>query len=86
MVAGDRFLAARAAGVLVMCVVATLTTPRLIHWFWVGPGTEWGRAHVRWAIVGSAAVVLLLGLSSDPARRAIRQPMNRRAGSTRLTE
>jgi hypothetical protein len=78
-VAGDRFVTARAAGVLVVCVGATITTPHLTHWFWVGPGSEWHRSHVRWAVVGFGAMVVFVWLSLDPARtrRTIALPRTR---------
>jgi hypothetical protein len=66
---GNRFVAARAAGVFVVSVAMTLMTPQMNHWFWVGPGTEWHRAHVRWGAVGFVAMVLFLWLSLDPAQR-----------------
>jgi hypothetical protein len=81
-VAGDRFVTARAAAVLVLCVAATVTTPRLVHWFWVGPGSEWHRAHVRWVIVGLAAMTLFSSVSVDPARRRWTRKKPRQAAAT----
>jgi hypothetical protein len=64
---------ARAAAVLVMLVALTLTTPRLVHSLWVGPGSEWHRSHVRWAVIAAAASIAFVWISRDPARRPIRR-------------
>ena len=66
---GGPDVSARAAGALVILVALTLSTPWLIHWLWVGPGPEWDRSHIRWAVIACAASAAFAWISRDPARR-----------------
>jgi len=66
---GGPDVSTRAAGALVILVALTLSTPRLIHWLWVGPGSEWERSHIRWAVIACAALATFAWISRDPARR-----------------
>jgi hypothetical protein len=81
-----RFVPARAAGLLAMIVAITLTTPRTMHWFWVGPGTEWNRSHARWACVAVVALAMFAWASRDPARTRIGFRVNRTIRSPRLRD
>jgi hypothetical protein len=78
---GGRFMPARAAAMLVMSVAMTVTTPPKIRWFWVAPGPGWDRSHVRWAMVGAAALALFVVHSLDPARVPARLRVNRAPAS-----
>jgi hypothetical protein len=81
-----RFVPARAAGLLAMIVAVTLTTPRTMHWFWVGPGTEWNPSHAKWACVAGVALAMFAWVSRDPARTRIDSRLNRRTRSPRLRD
>jgi len=65
---------ARSAAMLVVMVAVTFVSPRLMHALWVGPGPEWQASHVRWALIGAAALLICAHLSRDPlagAKRAV---------------
>lgn len=75
MCAFGRFVGGRSGPRVAMSIgvvaVMTMSNDRLHRWMWwdLPVGQQWRDAHLRWAVLGMAAVVVAIGLSRDPARR-----------------